>query len=94
MPKKVLLTLRCVVRRVEQPKRRRWAAVSIEAVVTTVAPDPSLTPFAAVVARLAKFLSNHGWTRTANLLNQSIATTVSNKIIPDKKFGIVQRRPP
>jgi len=38
------------------------------------------------VAKLAKCLSNHVWTKRANLSSQFIATIALKRLIPDKQI--------
>jgi len=63
-------------------KRPRWVVVADMVVADPATPedhDKCTTQCAAIVASLAKFLSNHGWEKMANQSSQFIAMTVSNQ---------------
>ena len=79
---KALQTLPSDVLLVELLKRLKWVVAEVTdseiVVVTTVDLVKCLTPLVLAADRLVRFLSNHGWMRTANQSNQFFAITALN----------------
>ena len=81
-PIKALLTPQFDALPVEPLKKLKWVEVEDSAVaaeVITVDHVKCLTPLVLTAGNLAKFRSNHGWTKMVNPSNQSIATIASNQ---------------
>lgn len=90
-PIKALQTLPSDALLVELLKKLKWVVVAdlVEEIVVVITVDhvKCLTPLVLAADRLARFLSNRGWMKTANRSNQFFAITALNHKKADPPVG-------